>query len=98
MRMRWASPCAAGRCSSMRVESCVLLEHGEDAFGVLAVQPLLFDDRAQAAPYRVTARRWVTRRRHWRGLATEHVVGERRDDVVNGAHTVGAQFEHLDQR
>ena len=74
-----------------------MLEGGEVAFGVQAVQPLLVDDRAQAAAYRVAARWWVARRRDRVRLAAEHVVGERRDDVVNGAHAVGAQFEHLVQ-
>src|SRR5450631_2076281 len=89
--------CATDAAGLAGFESPALLEDGEVAFGVEAVQPLLVDDRAQAAAYRVAARRWVARRRDRVGLAADHVVGERRDDVVNGAHAVGAQFEHLVQ-
>jgi hypothetical protein len=35
--------------------------------------------------------------RHRVGLAGEHVVSEGCDDVVNGVHALGAQFEHLVQ-
>jgi hypothetical protein len=41
-----------GECCSGRVEWRLLLEDGEVAFGVEAVQPLLVDYRAQAAPSR----------------------------------------------
>ena len=53
-----------GECWSGRVVWRPLLEDGEVAFGVEAVQPFLVDDRAQAAPYRVAARRRVARGRH----------------------------------
>src|SRR5579875_1667452 len=80
------------RARGGRVGSVALFELVEIAFRVEAVQPFLDEDRAQASAHGVSAGRRIAQRRDQRSLTTEHIVGQRGDDLANGAHAVGAQL------